>query len=484
MRVMAPASLIPQPGSSTPMTTSSTPSANPLTSPLANRRTNWAGNVTFRAHRRGSPRSIAELQEIVAGSEQLRVLGTGHSFNQLADTPGDLVSVAALPPRFDLDPTGSTVTVSAGTTYGGLAQRLHAAGFALESLGSLPHISVGGAIATGTHGSGNTVTGLAAAVTALQRVNSNGELIESRAEADKDFPGSVVALGALGVVTAVTLRVVPAFEVRQWVYDDLPAAAVWQHAEEIFARAFSVSLFTEWRGDSFRQVWLKQRVLADTDPDQPSRRWLGATLAQGQRHPIAGMPVENCTEQLGSPGPWHARLPHFRSQFTPSSGNELQSEYLLPREHTANALAALNGIRDRIASLVQICEIRTVARDHLWLSPAYGRDTVGVHFTWVPDVVAVTQALPVIEDTLAPYDPRPHWAKLFTLSTETLASRYERYDDFLALMFRADPVGKFRNELLNSWFPAGADSAPGVRGGSGSAQAAPPSRRGRERTSR
>jgi xylitol oxidase len=203
---------------------------------VGNRCTNWARNVTFNAQRHCSPGSVAELQEVVAGSDKLRVLGTGHSFNRLADTFGDLISVGSLPGRFDLDSTDSTVTVSAGTTYGELAVRLHAAGYALESLGSLPHISVAGAIATGTHGSGNTVRNLAAAVVALQRVDTNGELNEISAETDDNFAGSVVALGALGVVTAVTLRVVPAFEVRQWVYDDLPIAAVQQHDEEIFAR--------------------------------------------------------------------------------------------------------------------------------------------------------------------------------------------------------------------------------------------------------
>jgi xylitol oxidase len=170
------------------------------------------------------------------------------------------------------------------------------------------------------------------------------------------------------------------------------------------------------------------------------------------------MPVDNCTEQLGSPGPWHARLPHFRDEFTPSSGNELQSEYLLPREHTANAIDALDSIRVRLGRLVQICEIRTVARDDLWLSPAYGRDIVGIHFTWVPDAEAVREVLPLVEDLLAPYDPRPHWAKLFALSPATIASRYERYDEFSALMSRADPAGKFRNDLLNDWFPRKGES--------------------------
>ncbi len=254
-------------------------------------------------------------------------------------------------------------------------------------------------------------------------------------------------------MTTVTLDVVPAFEVSQWVYDDLPRAAVNDHLEEIFASAYSVSLFTDWRRPGFHQVWLKRRD--GRDLAAPPARWLGATLADGPRHPIAGMPVENCTEQLGAPGPWHARLPHFRMEFTPSSGKELQSEYLLPREHAVEALAAIDSIRDRVGPLVQVSEIRTVARDDLWLSPCYRRDTVGIHFTWVPDTTAVMRVLGRVEEQLAPFEPRPHWGKLFTLDPAALANQYERYGDFAALMGRYDPTGKFRNDLLDTWFPTG-----------------------------
>nr|MBA2443780.1 FAD-binding protein [Nocardioidaceae bacterium] len=305
----------------------------------------------------------------------------------------------------------------------------------------------------GTHGSGNTVGNLASDVVALQLVTARGDLAEISLEDDGDsFCGAVLALGALGVVTRVTLRVVPAFEMRQWVYDDLPRAAVDSHLEEIFAAAYSVTLFTTWRDAAINQVWLKHR-LDEVDMVEPPARWLGARLADGPRHPIAGMPTEHCTEQLGAPGPWHARLPHFRMGFTPSSGDELQSEYLLPREHVAEAIGAVDRIRERVGPLVQISEIRTVAGDDMWLSPSYRRDTVALHFTWVPDIAAVTSVLRVLEEQLSPLSPRPHWGKLFTTSPDVLAQRYERYADFAALMLRYDPAGKFRNELLDQWFP-------------------------------
>ncbi len=414
--------------------------------------TNWAGNITYRAARALEPTSLEGLQQLVADSDRVRPLGTGHSFNAIADTTGDLVSVAALPHLCVVDTERSTVTVAAGLRYGEVATHLHRAGYALPSLGSLPHISVAGAIATGTHGSGSNVGSLATAVSSLQMVTADGEVVEiDRNTNGGELAGSVVGLGALGVVTRVTLDVVPAFQMRQWVYDDMPRQSVTDHFEEILGSAHGVSLFTDWRREPFRLVWLKQRVEGPDGP-QPPVRWFGATLADEPRHPIPGMPVENCTEQLGVPGPWHMRLPHFRMKFTPSSGRELQSEYLLPREHAVAALEAIGVIRDRIGPLVQSSEIRTVAGDDLWLSPSYGRDSVGIHFTWVPDAAAVGTVLGPLEEQLAPFSPRAHWGKLSAFC-DVPSGRYERYPDFVALMRRFDPEAKFRNELIDRWFP-------------------------------
>jgi xylitol oxidase len=418
------------------------------------RLTNWAGNITFSAESLEAPRSIEDLQGVVAASPRLRALGTGHSFNRVADTTGKLVSVAALPQRFDIDTERSTATVSGGMRYGEVATLLHQAGYAIPNLGSLPHISVAGAIATGTHGSGKTVGNLATAVAGLEMVTADGSLVTLARDVDGDrFLGSVVGLGALGVVTAVTLDVCPTFEVRQWVYDDLPWAAVEDDIEQVFDSAYSVSLFTDWRSDSFRQVWLKERLDGSQGAEAPAR-WLGATLADGARNPVPGMPTENATEQLGVPGPWQGRLPHFRMEFTPSSGEELQSEYLLPRECAVEALTAVGSIREQVAPLLQICEVRTIAADDLWLSPSYERDSVALHFTWVQDTAAVLRLLASLEEQLQPFEPRPHWGKVFTMPSDELAKRYARYGDFTKLMRQCDPTGKFRNEQLDRWFPA------------------------------
>ncbi|WP_069170164.1 FAD-binding protein [Streptomyces griseus] len=414
------------------------------------RRTNWAGNISFGARRLHTPASVAELQDIVAAAGTVRALGTGHSFNTIADTTGDLVSVAGLPRSIEIDREAATATVSAGLRFGELTDTLHRSGFALHNLGSLPHISVAGACATGTHGSGVGNRSLAGAVRALELVTADGDVV-TRQRGDQDFAGAVVSLGALGVVTRVTLDLVPAFDVQQWVYEGLPRDEVIGRFDAVMSEAYSVSLFTGWRGDPVDQVWLKRRLTGD-GPLVAPRRWRGATLAGGPRHPVPGMPAGHCTQQ-GDAGPWHARLPHFRLEFTPSNGEELQSEYFVARSDAVAAYEALERIRGSFAPLLQIGEIRTVAADDLWLSPAQGGDAVAFHFTWVPDTAAVTPVLRKIEEALAPFGARPHWGKVFTTEPGRLRELYRYYADFEELMTRFDPTGTFRNDFLAHHFP-------------------------------
>ena len=421
---------------------------------MSGTRTNWAGNVRFGAAGFHRPGSLAELQRLVAGRPRVHALGTGHSFNEIADTPGEQVSVAGLPPLIEIDSDRHTVTVSGGLRYGELAATLDRAGRALRNLGSLPHISVAGSCATGTHGSGDGNGVLATSVSALEMITADGDLVTVSQDTDPGrFPGAVVALGALGIVTRLTLRTVPSFGVRQYVYEDLPRDQVTAHLGEIFASAYSVSLFTDWRDPVFRQAWLKRRADAPGSAEA-GPQWMGGRLADGPRNPVPGMSAANCTEQLGVPGPWYERLPHFRLEFTPSAGDELQSEYLLPRGQAAAALDALGPVASQLAAVLQIAEIRTVAADDLWLSPCYQRDTVAFHFTWVNDWPAVAPVLARVEERLAPFAPRAHWGKLFTTSPVTVRDGYPRMDDFRALVRDFDPAGKFRNDLLDRYILA------------------------------
>jgi alditol oxidase len=413
--------------------------------------TNWAGNRTFRAARLHEPRSMDELAAIVRESRSLRVLGSRHSFTGIADTTGDLVSLARMPRRFDLDPEARTLTVDGGVRYGDLCRPLDAAGFALHNLASLPHISVAGACATATHGSGDRSGNLATAVRAVEVVTADGETVRFAPDRESAaFEGAVVALGGLGVVTALTLAVEPAYRMRQDLYEDLPLGAAAEHFDEITSSADSVSLFTEWRGPLFEQIWFKRRVV-DGAPFTPEPAVFGATRASVPIHPIRRLPADACTEQLGVAGPWDERLPHFRLDHTPSAGAELQSEYLLDRRHAAEAILAVERVRERFAPLVQVSEIRTVAADQLWLSTAYGRPSVALHFTWQPDWESVRRVLPTIEEALGPFDPRPHWGKLFTMPAEQVRASYQRRPAFARLLHRFDPQGKFRNEFLDRY---------------------------------
>ncbi|WP_053737805.1 FAD-binding protein [Nocardia sp. NRRL S-836] len=404
---------------------------------------NWAGNVRYTASEYVRPFTVEQVRKAVANAGRVRALGTRHSFNDLADSPGVLLSVADLPPIVDVDTTRATARVAAGLSYAELAPRLDAAGFALPSMASLPHISVGGAVATATHGSGVRNQVLSASVTELDLVTAGGDVV-TIGRGDPDFEGVVVGLGALGVVTHVTLDLVPAYEMRQRVYGGLALEALDDHFAELMSCAYSVCLFTDWRAPALTQVWVQERV--DEPAALPS--WFTAEPAEGPRHPVDGMDPVSCTTQGGVAGPWFDRLPHFRSDQPPSSsGDELQSEYMIPATDAVAALHALDEVRERIRPALQICEVRTVARDGLWLSTCTGRDTVSIHFTWVSDLSVVLPVVRLVEERLAPFSPRPHWAK-----TSVATGEYERLPDFRALMGRYDPAGKFANAFTERHF--------------------------------
>jgi alditol oxidase len=411
-------------------------------------RTNWSGNYTYRTDHLYTPKTVEEVQQIAKRASKLRALGTRHSFNGIADSTAAQISVANLK-EMSLDEANRKVTVGGGVRYGDLAPYLDRNGHALHNLASLPHISVPGACATATHGSGNRNGNLATAVAALEIVTASGEVITLSRERDGErFRGAVVSLGAVGVVTKVTLDVQPTYQMSQVVYQNLSFNQLENHLEDIFGSGYSVSLFTDWQGHQATQVWIKSRVQGSTSKAAPE--FYGAKLATKKLHPIADHSAENCTEQLGIPGPWYERLPHFRMNFTPSSGAELQSEYFVPREKGYQAILAVEQLRDRITPLLFITELRTIAADNLWMSTCYQRDSMTIHFTWKPDWPAVKKVLPMIEEKLAPFDARPHWGKLFTMEPLRLQSRYPRLRAYKALLREHDSSGKFRNDFLNT----------------------------------
>ncbi len=399
---------------------------------------NWAGNIAYGAAEIARPRSVDALRELVADRPRVRALGSRHSFNELADGPGTLVSLEELPAEVTV--SGQQVSVPAGMRYGVLAEFLLDKGLALPNLASLPHISVAGAVATGTHGSGDGNGCLSTSVAGLELVTATGGLRQVW-RGDPEFAGSVVALGALGVVTRVVLDVRPTFDVRQVVYPHVPFEAALSNLDQVMAGAYSVSIFTNWVDDV--QVWLKT-------VEDPPADVLGAPPADGPLHMLPGESVAAVTEQDGVPGPWLDRLPHFRLGHKPSAGAELQTEYLVPRANANAALTRLRAMGDRIAPLLQITELRSIAADNLWLSPAAGEDVLGIHFTWHLDPTGVGALLPELEAELLPLGARPHWGKVF--HTTDLASRYPRWSDFAELRTHHDPTGKFTNSFLDRLF--------------------------------
>jgi alditol oxidase len=407
--------------------------------------TNWAGNVTFSATQLHRPRSVAELQHVVARSVRIRALGSGHSFSRVADTSGDLVTTEALHIGVDFDESEGTATVPAGARYSDIVATLHARGRALPNLGSLPHIVIAGAAATGTHGSGDRNKCLAAAVVGMQFVGADGDLM-TIARQDDGFAGSALALGALGVATRLTLATQPAFDLRQHVWHDAPLDSVLDHFDEIMGSGYSVSLLS-WphRRDVIDQIWIKS--LAETEPADGTI-W-GARAATEPAHPVAGLDTRAASPQLGERLPWYEVLPHFRASFTPSSGDEQQTEYLIPRQHGPAAVAALQQLD--LTDALQVMEIRTVAADDLWLSPAYGRDSVAAHFTWHNRDAAVLHACAEIERALDRFEPRPHWGKIFSLDPQRVRDSYPRLTDFQQLAARHDPNRKFGNQFLSDF---------------------------------
>ncbi|MFC0672568.1 D-arabinono-1,4-lactone oxidase [Brachybacterium hainanense] len=452
----------------------------------------WSGTVDYGPGPLHTPRTVEELQQVVARAERIRALGTRHSFSRVAASDADLVSLAGLPEEIEVDTAARTVRVAAGVRYGTLALELARHGLALANTGSLPHISVAGASATGTHGSGDRNQALAASVRRVELVTASGDLLTLDRRVDADvFGGAVLALGALGVATHLTFDLVPAFDVRQRVYLELPAEEFGGAGlDAVLASAYSVSVFHHWDGTG-AQIWVKQAVLegdpgvvagypavlaeaqsghavaaepagavgigrpdhalpVDADAPFPGT-WHGARLAAGAVHPLPGLPGDFCTDQTGTPGPSHERLPHFRLEFTPSSGEEIQSEYYVPRAQIADALAAVMPLGERIRPLLHASEVRTVAADDLWLSPAHDRDSALVHFTWKQRPAEVEALLPEVEAALAPFSPRPHWGKVFTMPTEEVRAHYPRLADFRSLAERLDPGRKFRNEYVETY---------------------------------
>jgi xylitol oxidase len=404
---------------------------------------NWSGTVTFQDSHSYSPATVAELAKIVAKEGNIRARGSAHCFNAIADTGAVSVTFENMSQEIVIDKDRAIVTVPAGMKYGELAVALHDRGWALHNMASLPHISVAGAIATATHGSGVGNGNLATAVLGLEIVLPDGN-IKNVTSQDPDFAGFVVGLGLVGIVSKVDLVIEPTFNVEQTVYRGMSRETYAANLDEIMSLAYSVSYFTTWAAAGGGEVWAKFR----SGVKAPANLF-EAYPATSNRHPLPGLNPEPCTEQMAVSGPWHLRLPHFKMEFTPSAGDEIQSEFFVDRKDAPAAIAALEKIAPQINEILWVTEIRAIAADNLWMSPHYQRDSIGIHFTW-KKVDAAYEIVKVVEAVLAPFKYRPHLGKVFSASPEYLKSVMPKMDDFIKLVQQMDPANKFGNSFTNN----------------------------------
>ena len=407
---------------------------------------NWSGNIEYRPAEIARPSSISELQKVVADSSNVRAYGSGHSFNTLADTDGTLIAFSEFDKNIEIDSSKMLVRVPAGVRYGEVAPKLHANGFALRNMGSLPHITVVGATSTGTHGSGVGNKNLSGSIAEIELITATGDAITLD---QSELPAARVALGSIGIIHHLTLDIVPTYEVAQTVYFDLPFVQLISNLDAILSAGYSVSVLSMWGDEFVDQVWVKSKI--GTNLVLTQNEWFGAKLATRKSNPIREADSAAATEQFGLPGPWFERLPHFKLDFTPSFGEELQTEYFIDRKDAPAALNAIYKIREELSELIMVCEMRTVAQDENWLSEAYGRETFVFHFTWRPNIPAVEKLLLKIEASLEPFKARPHWGKVFTNNAFDFSSLYPKFNSFLTYRGTYDPSRKFVNKLLETW---------------------------------
>jgi xylitol oxidase len=412
-------------------------------------RTNWAGNLTYHTDNLLTPKTVEETQQLVKSTPRLRAVGSRHSFNTIADSTAAQISLAGLDSMV-IDADAKTVTVGGGVRYGTLAPYIDKEGYALHNLASLPHITAVGACATATHGSGVKNGNLATAVSGMEIVTADGRVVKlTRAKDGDQFAAKVVHLGAIGVVTRITLNLQPTYQVKQVVYQNLSIDQLEHNLDAIFSSGYSVSLFTNWQDHRIAQVWIKSRLDQAPSTEIPPE-FYGATAAKQNLHPLPGHDATPCTEQMGIPGPWYERLPHFRMNFTPSSGAEIQTEYFVPRSKGYEAILAVEQLKDKITPHLFVTELRCIAADNLLMSPAYHQDSMAIHFTWKPESDEIHKVLPLIEEKLAPFNARPHWGKVFTMPPARLQQVYPNIPQFQALLKQYDPQGKFRNQFIDT----------------------------------
>ena len=403
---------------------------------------NWATNIDFHDAKTLHPQSIEELASIVSSSPNVRVRGTAHCFNTIADTNHTAVVLDAMPKQLTINVVSKTATVSAGLIYSEISELLEAQGWAIHNLASLPHITIGGATATGTHGSGIKNGALHTSIRSVELMRPDGTLHKLTRGVDEEFYAVIVGLGLTGIAVSFELDIEPTFQIMQTIYGELPLKVFGENIIEILSGAYSVSFFSTWDDDQVCEIWYKSKTT-------PPATYFGASARTEKAHPIFGEDATAATEQFGQPGPWHLRLPHFKIGQTPSAGKELQSEFFVDSKNAAAAFAAFHAISKDFRHKVLVTEIRSVAADDYWMSPAYGRESVAFHCTWMLDD-EVPHLVSLIEAVLQPFSFRPHVGKVFNVGSYHLRKVLPKFDEFREYVMKTDPGGKFQNDFTRA----------------------------------
>jgi xylitol oxidase len=426
---------------------------------------NWGGNFRFSTTDIRFPRSLDEVVDAVKEGapkstpggvgppvKHLRALGSRHSFSKIADTAEMLVSLSAMNRILAVNPGSATeaptITVEGGAIYTDVTPFVEFIGAAFHNQLTLSEVSVAGSINTGAHGTGITNGILATQVRSVELVLANGTVTTLRKGVDAAFPAAVVGLGAFGVVTKVELEMQASYQMTQHVFLNLPFTTLTDQFDTIMSSAYTVQAWTDWSDPTnFNQVWVGDRD-DDAADFSTAPAFYGATRAPAQVTPVAALPPTYVVPQ-GVAGPWNERLVCYRLGLSGFNGDEIQSEYILPITNAKAALEAIAALATQIAPLCYVSVVRTIAADDFWLSPAYGRDSVAIHFTWKPQLDAVVALLPTIESALAGLDAVPHWGKFFTMAPSVFLQRYDKLAEWKATAAAYDPSGRFRNAFLN-----------------------------------
>jgi FAD-linked oxidoreductase len=425
---------------------------------------NWAGNQRAAARRVVRPTGAADIAELVgaarAAGDTVRAVGAGHSFTGAAATDGIRLELPTDGGPVSIDGAARQVTVPAGMPLHRLNALLAAAGLAMPNLGDIDRQTVAGAISTGTHGTGGRLGGLATFVSGLELVTGTGETVRCSADSDPDlFDAARVSVGALGVLTEVTLSCVDAFTLRA---DErpLPLAEVLSTLDELVAANDHFEFY--WFPYTGRALVKRNNRVTDGSA-RPLPRWrgflddellsnsvFGAVCRLARRAPRLVPTINGVSARALGARTYTA--PSHEVFCTPRRVRFVEMEYAVPRAALPAAFAGLRRAVERCGTPVVFpVEVRVAAADGVWLSTSYGRDSayVAVHqYAGMPYEPYFREVEAVMRDL----DGRPHWGKLHTRNAASLDAAYPRFGDFLAVRDRLDPDRVFVNDYTRQVF--------------------------------